>query len=133
MLNVDNKLLDKPLKKHQKVAIHSMGAWSHATCSTYFMISCQPSQILKQKRKLHKIVPVDKALKDGLMSTMNKLIFRNPQSPKINRSHMRVVKALTMKGTFIDATELVKGEGNEMMHRDGIFELSLKLLWPLIR
>ncbi|KAA6356137.1 MAG: hypothetical protein EZS28_048336, partial [Streblomastix strix] len=41
--------------------------------------------------------------------------------------------ALTMKGTYQDATELVKGEGNEMMHRDGIFELSLKLLWPLIR
>ncbi|KAA6378571.1 MAG: hypothetical protein EZS28_025902, partial [Streblomastix strix] len=54
---------------------------------------------------MFRIVPVDKAIKD----------------------------ALTMKGTFIDATELVKGEGNEMMHRDGIFELSLKLLWPLIR
>ncbi|KAA6364843.1 MAG: hypothetical protein EZS28_039630 [Streblomastix strix] len=86
------------------------------------------SEIVKDK-----IIPAKQALKEGLMTIMNKLIFRNPMSPLINRSHMRVLRALSHYGEFDDISQLVKGDGTEMIQKDGIFELTLKMLKPLTR
>ncbi|KAA6393254.1 MAG: hypothetical protein EZS28_011220 [Streblomastix strix] len=86
------------------------------------------SEIVKDR-----IIPANKALKEGLMTIMNKLIFRNPMSPQINRSHMRVLRALSHYGEYDDISQLVKGDGTEMIRKDGIFELSLKMLKPLTR
>ncbi|KAA6368015.1 MAG: hypothetical protein EZS28_036458, partial [Streblomastix strix] len=77
------------------------------------------------------IIPVKKALDDDLFITMIKLCFTNPQSPIIDVSHLRVIRALTMKATFEDTCQLVNMQGKETS--DGIFELSLKFLKPLIR